>query len=167
MVWKLTIKSQIKNKLIDMRNNGLIRRDDSPFNELVRKFFGDDNFIAKPFGFMNEYFDFSVGRTNVLNNEKEYVVQVSVPGFKKDDIKLDLEDDVLTISSAFEDSKEETGENYSRKEFVKSSFSRSFTLPDNVDASKIDAKMEDGILNVIVPKLAEEKKTSKFSIKVK
>lgn len=146
-----------------MYNRNLIRREESPFNEMVKKFFGgDDLFAFRPFGFVGE-----IGRTNVLNNEKDYVVQVSVPGFKKDDVKIDLEDGILTISSTFEDSKEEKTENYSRREFVKSSFSRSFDLPDDADVSKIDAKMEDGILNVTVPKLAEEKKTSKLKIDIK
>lgn len=140
----------------------LIKRENSPFNEMVKQFFGDDFVAFRPFGFVGE-----IGRTNVLNNEKEYVVQVAVPGFKKEDIKIDLEDGILTISSSFEDSKEENTDNYSRREFVKSSFSRSFDMPDDADVSKIDAKMEDGILNLTVPKLAEEKKTSKFKINIK
>ena len=146
-----------------MYNRNLIRREDSPFNEMVKRFFGDNDLVSfRPFGFVGE-----IGRTNVLNNEKEYVVQVSAPGFKKEDVKIDLEDGILTISSTFEDSKEEETNNYSRKEFVKSSFSRSFDMPDDADVSKIDAKMEDGILNISIPKLAEEKKTSKFKINIK
>lgn len=150
-----------------MKNRGLIKRNESPFDSFARKFFGEDDFFTfKPtFSLIDN--NQNMGRSNIIENENDYSIQVSVPGFKKEDININLNDDVLTISSEFEDKKEETKENYCRREFVKSSFSRSFYVPDNVDIEKIDAKMEDGILNVVIPKKPEEKKENKISIKIK
>ena len=145
----------------------IVKRTETPFDNLVKKFFGEDDIFSLRPSFSligNDY----AGKTNILENEKDYLFQVSVPGLKKDDIKIEIDEDVLTISSNFEDSKEEKSDNFYRKEFVKSSFTRSFYVPEDVDVSKIDAKMEDGILNVSIPKKEiEKKKDSKLSIKVK
>lgn len=150
-----------------MRNRGMIKRSENPFDSLAKKFFGDDDFFTfKPsLSLMGEAHD--MGKSNIIENEKDYSIQISVPGFKKDDINIELNGDVLTISSEFEDKKEEDNDNYCRREFIKSSFSRSFSVPDNADIENIDAKMEDGILNVIVPKKEEEKKENKLNIKIK
>jgi len=145
-----------------MKNGTMIRKEENPFDLLAKRFFGDD-FLFKP-SLTNNY---GMGKTNIIDNENEYIVQLSVPGFKKDDINIELNDDVLTISSKMEDKKEEKTENYFRQEFAKSSFERSFSIPIDVDVNKIDAKMEDGILNVKVPKKIENKKDNKLSIKIK
>jgi len=144
----------------------LIKRNESPFDSLTKRFFGDDDFFRfTPSVLMTERND--VGRTNILNKDNKYIVQMSVPGFKKDDIDINVEDDVLTISSEFENSNEENNDNFYRKEFVKSSFTRSFYIPDDVDSEKIDAFMEDGILNVSFTKMELKKKDNKISIKIK
>jgi len=144
----------------------LIKRNESPFDSLTKRFFGDDDFFRfTPSVLMTERND--VGRTNILNKDNKYIVQMSVPGFKKDDIDINVEDDVLTISSEFENSNEENNDNFYRKEFVKSSFTRSFYIPDDVDSEKIDASMEDGILNVSFTKMELKKKDNKISIKIK
>jgi len=143
----------------------LIKRED-PFENLAKRFFGGDDFFRfTPSVLMSERND--IGKTNILNKDNEYVVQMSVPGFKKDDININVENDVLTISSEFENSNEEQNDNFYRKEFVKSSFSRSFQIPEDVEAEKIDAKMEDGILDVSFPKMELKKKENKISIKIK
>ena len=144
----------------------LIKRNESPFDLFAKKFFGEDDFFRfTPSVLMTERSN--VGRTNILNKDNEYIVQMSIPGFKKDDINVNVENDVLTISSEFENSNEEENDNFYRKEFVKSSFSRSFQIPEDVDAEKIDASMEDGILNVSFPKMELKKKENKISIKIK
>ncbi len=104
---------------------------------------------------------------NVTENEKEYKLTVAVPGMKKEDFKIDVEGNMLTISSEREESKEQKDEKYTRKEYNYTSFSRSFTLPDDVSRGKIDASYKDGILNVVMPRNEEIKKSSNKSITVK
>jgi len=144
----------------------LIKRED-PFENLAKKFFGGDDFfrISPSKLFMGE--NQTIGKANIIDNEKEYALELSVPGFKKEDININIDGDILTISSDFEDSKEESNDKYYRKEFIKSSFSRSFYVPEDVSFSKIDAKMEDGILNVSFPKKEKKKKDSKLTINIK
>lgn len=134
----------------------------NPFLEMARKFF-DDDFDYYPSIFETRR---NSGLSNVSENEKEYKIEISAPGLKKEDIKIDLDDNILRISSEIEDKKEEKHDGYYRREFCKSSFQRSFTLPRLVDKENISATMEDGILNLTIPKTKEEKKdTIKISIK--
>lgn len=134
----------------------------NPFLEMARKFF-DDDFDYYPSIFETRR---NSGLSNVSENEKEYKIEISAPGLKKEDIKIDLDDNILRISSEIEDKKEEKHDGYYRREFCKSSFQRSFTLPRLVDKENISATMEDGILNLTIPKTKEEKKdTFKISIK--
>jgi HSP20 family protein len=86
------------------------------------------------------------------------MVSLAVPGMKKDDFNIDVEGNMLTISSEKEESKEEKEDKYTRKEYNYSSFSRSFTLPDEVNKEKIEAKYEDGVLKLMLPKKEEAKK---------
>jgi HSP20 family protein len=134
----------------------------SPFLEMAKRFFDDD------FDFYPSTFEArkSGGLSNVSENDKEYKIEVSAPGLKKKDIKIDLDENILRISSEVENKKEEKNDGYYRKEFCKTGFQRSFTLPRLVDKEKITASMEDGILNVSIPKIKEEKKdTIKIDIK--
>jgi HSP20 family protein len=100
---------------------------------------------------------------NVRENETMYSLEVLAPGFSKEDITIDMENNVLTISG--EAKKEEMTENekFTRKEFNFQSFKRSFTLPENkIDSKAIEAKYADGVLKVSLPKIAEElRKTQK------
>jgi HSP20 family protein len=82
-------------------------------------------------------------------------------------MKINLENDILTISSEIEDKKEETNAGYHRREFRKSSFSRSFSVPKNVNRDEISASMTDGILIVSLPKIKEEEKKSSLKITIK
>ena len=83
-----------------------------------------------------------------------FEIQVAAPGIKKEDFKINLERNVLTISSESKTENEEKDENgaFTRREFNYSSFSRSFTLPEMAEPEKIDAAYEDGILKIMVPK---------------
>jgi HSP20 family protein len=91
---------------------------------------------------------------------------METPGLKKEKVKINVVDNVLTIEAEDEEEKTEEAEQYISKEIKRSSFKRSFTLPDNVKGEKIDAKMDNGILEVIIPK-AEEKKPKELEIKIK
>ena len=103
---------------------------------------------------------------NVSETDKEYKIDVAAPGLNKNDFKIDLEDNILTISSEKEEKNEEQDKenNYLKREFCYTAFSRSFVLPDNVNADKIEASHKDGVLNVRIPKKEVKKETK--SIKV-
>ncbi|TVR82803.1 MAG: Hsp20/alpha crystallin family protein [Chitinophagaceae bacterium] len=103
---------------------------------------------------------------NVAENEDEFRLEIAAPGFTKDNFNMELEENVLTLSGELKKSESEKDENYTRREFQFSSFKRSFTLPDIVDADKISATYSDGILKVILPKKEEQKKLSKKSINI-
>lgn len=90
--------------------------------------------------------------TNVLNMEKEIEIDVAAPGRNKDDFKINLEKDVLTISYK---NGHENNVDYTLHEFGKGSFCRSFTLPETVNVDEIKAKYKNGILSVILPKAEE------------
>jgi HSP20 family protein len=108
----------------------------------------------------------SVPAVNITENDGQYSVAVAAPGMKKEDFKIDLDGDILTICSEKEDTKEEKDKSYNRREYNYSSFSRSFTLPEEVKRDKIEATYEDGVLNIVLPK-SEVTKTSPKSIAVK
>ena len=97
---------------------------------------------------------------NVRETNDDFRIEVAAPGMKRDDFRVELDNQVLTISSHMEDNKEETDKNgrYTRKEFSYQSFQRSFSLPESkVEGGKISAKYTDGILHVTVPKREEAK----------
>jgi HSP20 family protein len=101
---------------------------------------------------------------DIYENEKSFELHVAVPGMKKDDFKLDLKDNFLTISGERKFTREKNDNNFHSVETQYGSFSRAFSLPENVDGSKISAKYADGILEVSLPK--DEKKILKTTIKV-
>jgi HSP20 family protein len=129
-------------------------------------------FVNEFFKPWNDWFDngferaISVPAVNIAETDKQYDVAVAAPGMKKDDFKIDLEGDMLTISAEKAETKEEKDKQYNRREYNYSSFSRSFTLPEGVKRDKIEAKYEDGVLHLILPKNETAKVYSK-SIAVK
>ena len=102
--------------------------------------------------------EMSVPAVNITENKENYKLALAAPGLKKDDFKIDLEGNMLTISSEKEESIESTESRYTRKEYSYSSFTRSFTLPEEVNQEKIDAVYTDGVLNLTLPKKEEAKK---------
>jgi HSP20 family protein len=109
----------------------------------------------------------SVPAANITENKDYYEVALAVPGMKKDDLKIDVQGNLLTISSEKEETKEENDKQFTRKEYNYSSFTRSFSLPDEVNQEKIGAKYEDGILKLTLPRREESKKFSAKQITVK
>ncbi|MRR24399.1 Hsp20/alpha crystallin family protein, partial [bacterium] len=89
-------------------------------------------------------------------------LELAVPGMDKKNLKIEVKDEVLTISAEQKEEKQEDHEGYRRREFSYSSFCRSFYLPEDVNGDKIGATYRDGILNVEIPKLEEEKKKEKI-----
>jgi HSP20 family protein len=105
---------------------------------------------------------------NIKEDDNEFMLEVAVPGMKKDDFKLNYENGRLTICSEHKnESEEKEGEKITRREFSYQSFQRSFTVPENiVDAEKIRASYTDGILNVRLPKRDEVKPKPPKEIKI-
>jgi HSP20 family protein len=102
---------------------------------------------------------------DITEDEKEYVIKAEVPEIKKEDIKLTVQDNVLTISGERKSEKEEKGKKYHRVERTYGSFMRSFTLPEDADGSKVAAEYKEGMLNVRLPK-AEKAKPKSIEVKV-
>ena len=106
--------------------------------------------------------------TNIKETKDDFVVTMAVPGMNKKDFKIDLNDNVLTISSERKVEKEDKDENYSRREYSYQSFSRSFTLPKEVvNDEKISAKYENGELQITIPKKEEAKPKKPIQIDIK
>ena len=108
----------------------------------------------------------SMPAVNIREDEKNYVLDLAIPGMDKKDLKIDINEDVLTISSEIKNSSEENKDGYKRKEFSYSSFYRSFYIPENVEREKIEANYKDGILSVALPKQKEEKNKITREIKI-
>jgi HSP20 family protein len=95
---------------------------------------------------------------NIKENADSFNVEMAVPGFSKDEFRIELNNNLLTISSEKNVENEiNEGENFTRREFSYQSFSRSFTLPNTVNSDKIGANYENGILKVSIPKKEEAK----------
>jgi HSP20 family protein len=114
----------------------------SPF---FRDFFDADNFFNRSNGG-------TMPAANIAETDKEYSIDLAVPGFKKEDFKVKVDKDILTISAETKSETSEEKKEYSRREYNYSSFSRSFRLPDNVKGDAIGAKYDNGILKLTLPK---------------
>lgn len=122
----------------------------------------------------NEWFDETgfFGKTmnmpavNITEEKGEYKIELAVPGMKKDDFKIDVDGNMLTISSETEESTEEKEKKFTRREYSYASFSRSFTLPEEVNQDMIEAKYEDGVLKLHLPTKEDVKKVSSKKIAV-
>lgn len=120
---------------------------------LVDEFFGKD-LLGNMF---DGYTGVNMPAVNIAEGKEDFRIDVAAPGLEKKDFKIDLDHNVLTISSEKKDEKEEKLEKYMRREFSYSSFKRSFTLPDTAQLDKISANHKDGILQITIPKKEEAK----------
>jgi HSP20 family protein len=100
---------------------------------------------------------------DVVRDNGNLVLRADVPGIKPEEVKIEVENDILTVSGAHEEEKEEKDRHFLRRERSYGSFSRSLALPPGVDAKKIEAKTHDGIVEVTIP-LPEEKKKEAVEI---
>ncbi|MBK8141029.1 MAG: Hsp20/alpha crystallin family protein [Chitinophagaceae bacterium] len=109
----------------------------------------------------------NVPAVNVTETDKEFKLNIAAPGLEKKDFKVEAIDDMLTISAEHErEEKEEKNGRFNRREYNYSSWSRSFTLPENCDSGKIDAEYKNGELKIFIPKLEvkEPKKVKSISV---
>ena len=137
-----------------------LMRTNNNFPALIENFFGRD---------VNDFFNTSstsvsnVPAVNVLEHHDGFRIDVAAPGLKKENFKLNLNHNNLTISAHQETQQEEpaqgerASEKYTRREFSYSSFQRTFTLPTSVDADAIQASYTDGVLHIEIPKHEEAK----------
>jgi HSP20 family protein len=108
----------------------------------------------------------SMPAVNIKEDDKKFALELALPGLDKKEMKIDINEDVLTISSEARKEDEENGDGYKRKEFSYSSFCRSFYIPENVNRDKIEARYKDGILTVELPKMEEEKNKIVRQVKI-
>jgi HSP20 family protein len=97
----------------------------------------------------------TIPTVNVSETPKEYKIEMAAPGLDRKDFKIEVENHCLCISAEKEEEKKEKENDYTRREYSFNSFSRSFNLPEDVKESNIDAKYENGVLKVSVPKMKE------------
>lgn len=145
----------------------LIKRN----NDLLSTFFTDDFFPRNWLGQgMMDVFNTgtNIPAVNIHETENSFQVEMAAPGMEKKDFDIRLEGNRLTIRSEKKDRQEEKdGDRYSRREFSYQAFQRSFDLPkDVVDADRISAKYEDGLLKLSIPKMEEAKKKPPKMIKI-
>ncbi|MFY9310263.1 MAG: Hsp20/alpha crystallin family protein [Bacteroidia bacterium] len=122
----------------------------SPFPGLFENFFGDD-FLTR------EYASY-VPAVNISEEDDKYKLELSAPGFEKEDFKIELKKGMLTISGEHKTEKETKEKTFSRKEFSYGSFQRSFSLPEGINEDAVDAKYENGILKISLAKWEDPKK---------
>jgi HSP20 family protein len=136
---------------------------------LLTNFF--DDFFTKDL-YDNNWMSFSdtgtsIPKVNIQESDNEFRVEMAAPGMKKDDFQVELNNDMLTISSIITDEKKEGEEGrFTRREFSYQSFQRSFHLPETVEMDKIEAKYNDGILRLVIPKKEEVRKKPSRTIKI-
>ena len=100
-------------------------------------------------------------KIDVSEDKNNIIVTAEIPGVKKDNIKITLQDNILTVEGEKKKEKEEKDKNFYRSERSYGSFKRSFTLPVEVDSEKVEAKFEDGMLHITLKKLEQKVKTEK------
>lgn len=128
------------------------------FNHLVDRFFNES--LGRSGGSAYSF----VPRVDIIEDQKAFEIHLAVPGMSKEDFKIDLKDNQLTVSGERKFSAETEGRNYRTVETQFGAFSKTFVLPENVNAEKIEAKYNNGMLELLVPK--DEKKLLKTTIRV-
>ncbi|HMB63507.1 MAG TPA: Hsp20/alpha crystallin family protein [Eudoraea sp.] len=127
----------------------IVKRSNLMFPSLMNEIFKPDWF-----GGMENYGG-NVPAVNIKENERDYELELAVPGMNKNDFNVEVDNHVMTISAEARSEDNVTEENYTRREFSYSSFKRSFTLPETINEDKITASYKDGVLKFTLPKREE------------
>ena len=106
-----------------------------------------------------------VPAVNTREDDKNYYIEIDLPGVKKEDINVELNDNKLTVSGERSHKEEVKKEDYYLVESTFGKFQRTFTLPENVDAEQIEAKEESGVLELVIPKVNEPEVSKRIEIK--
>jgi len=128
------------------------------FNHLIDRFFNES--VGRSGGSAYSF----VPKVDIIENQKAFEIHLAVPGMNKEDFKVDLKENKLTISGERKFKEESEDRHYRSVETQYGAFSKTFVLPENVDGEKIEAKYVNGVLELLVPK--DEKKLLKTTIKV-
>jgi HSP20 family protein len=139
----------------------LIRKQPPFFPSLI------DDLINTDWNLKVPTFSGTVPAVNIKELDSQFEIELAVPGMKKDDFEIEVEDGVLSISSTQEEEQVNEKGKFTRREFSYSSFRRSFTLPDSVNPTKIDAAYKEGLLLVLLPKHKEAQPQPKKLIKIR
>ena len=139
----------------------LIRKQPPFFPSLI------DDFINTDWNLKVPSFSSTVPAVNIKELDSQFEIELAVPGMKKDDFEIEVEDGVLSISSTQEEEQVNEKGKFTRREFSYSSFRRSCTLPDSVNPTKIDATYKEGVLLVLLPKHKEAQPQPKKLIKIR
>ena len=134
--------------------------DRSPvmFNELFNDFFD---------GVLNNNANkFNTPAVNISEDNENFKLELAAPGLKKEDFKISIDENLLSISAEKKEEKNETNSKFTRKEFSFSSFKRSFTLPEFVDSDKVSAEYHNGVMTLVIPKREEAKPKPTREIKI-
>src|SRR6476646_10132874 len=121
----------------------------TPFGSLMENFFNDNLFSGE--------FSTAVPAVNVSEDDEQFNVELSAPGFKKEDFKIESDNRMLIISGEHKTEEEKKTKTFTRREFNYGSFRRTFAMPDTVNDEQIDARYENGILKISLPKKDEAK----------
>ncbi len=129
----------------------------TPFSDLMNDMFTHD--IGRFMG--HDDLQRTTNAVNIVENENGFSLRMLTPGFSKQDIKLRVENDVLTVSAEKKSDALNENERYTRREFTWNGFSRSFRLPETVNAEDINATLTDGVLHLEIPKTEHAKPRSR------
>ena len=108
----------------------------------------------------------SAPATNIFETKEDYKLEIAAPGLNKKDFEIEITDSTIKVSSTVENSKKDEGVTYRKKEFTKSSFTRNFRIPEDVDPEKIEANYTQGVLMISLPKSKKVKIEKAKQIKV-
>ena len=136
----------------------LLKRQNPAFSNLF-----DDFILNKDWGYQKD----SLPAVNIITSEDQFDIELATPGNKKADFRIEVEDDVLIISSETVSQSGDTETSYERKEFGYNSFQRSFNIPESVNTDKISATYKEGVLTVSLPKKEEALPQPKKLISIK
>ena len=139
-----------------------LRKSSSFFPSVFSDFWRDDF----PVFFENSA---RIPAINVVENKKEFRIELAAPGLEKDDFKIKVNHNILEISAekTIKNEEKDKEDKFLRREFSYTSFSRSFTLPEGIDTGKIDAKQKDGVIEISLPKKEDAKENKVKEIKIK
>jgi HSP20 family protein len=135
---------------------------DKMFDEITRSTFPEvfKHIGAEPFG------KAAYPKVNVISHENSVTIEAELAGFTKEDINIEVNEGVLTVSGGTSQATENTDKSvYLLRELKRSSFSRSFTLGDQLDVSTVDASFDNGLLIISIQKLTKEPASKKVTIK--
>lgn len=127
------------------------------FPNLLDNFIGNDFFTGEISNYMP---------VNISETTDNFIIELSAPGFKKEDFKIEVDNGSLTVSGEYKREKEDEEKTYTRKEFTYGSFKRSFNLPEIVNDERIDAQYKDGVLKLVLAKKEEAKPKPAKEIKI-